>query len=471
MGLFMNTMMRKVMLAIVIAVIILIGIPIGISLKESKELKYLKNKVDFNMIGQSEEGSVDSTEDTTADKTANVISETIDNAFIMSGNLKEVKNTRQLTFFIGDDKDYVRSILGKPNKIHGTNNSTWDYSIAKIFFDNDGLVVGYINSNNELGDYLPLEKTNDHSVFIGSSQDEVIKCIGAPNKIEKAYQNEWIYDHSVITFDSSGKVNGYVNKYDELVDALPAKGNFSGYLFIGSDMSEVISRLGAPNKIELLYPNVWHYNNSSFNFDKAGFVNGYFNYYDELDKILPIISNGSGTFFMGDTKDFILSIMGPPEAIQFIHSDIWKYNQSTLFFDMNDGLNGYINKNSELDQWLPKVLVDSNRVFLGSTKDEVLKRIGPPKRIDESQVDTWNYRESKVFFDKEGFVSGYLNSFGQLDDLLIDADEINAVEVSEVTKMSSEWITIIKDYGTPVRIDAIEPSCWFYEDFKIEIEN
>lgn len=78
---------------------------------------------------------------------------------------------------------------------------------------------------------------------------------------------------------------------------------------------------------------------------------------------------------------------------------------SYIKLDKNGKVSGWYNNNHGLSNVLEKKTENAPPIKIGSTKEEVVKALGAPTKIDPNFASTWYYERSSVQFDNEGKVS------------------------------------------------------------------
>jgi len=195
-----------------------------------------------------------------------------------------------------------------------------------------------IDSKNDKKQDILKPNKSISGLFLGSTKDQVIDSLGEPSKKEDEYLNQWYYEESIIYFDSDDLVVGYID-LGELTHALSiyVKTNYMEQnideFFIGSSKASILNLLGAPSEIKQLNPDTWKYKNSTIHFTFKDLVDGYMNYYGEIDEFLPKGEDLDGLFSIGSSKEEVMKVMGPPSSIENYHTSIWIYKLAKVYFD------------------------------------------------------------------------------------------------------------------------------------------
>ena len=173
---------------------------------------------------------------------------------------------------IGASKELVIQLFGSPSK---ENPNDWQYVLSTVTFDSEGRVSGWINNGQlNAGVYTPKEGAK--KLEVGLTKEEVRDLLGSPNSITSHSPNDWKYILSSVTFDSEGRVSGWVNNGQLNIGVYTPKEG-AKKLEIGLTKEEVRDLLGSPNSITSHNPNDWKYALSSVTFDAKGKVKSWIN--------------------------------------------------------------------------------------------------------------------------------------------------------------------------------------------------
>lgn len=303
------------------------------------------------------------------------------------------------SLFIGDSKAEVMAKIGAPTEIKSSNINVWYVETSTLSFDLEGILIAYDNSRGYLDDYLPLQDNRNETFFIGDTEAEVIRKVGSPTKILAAHGYSWYYTNDRINFDENGLVVGYISSTYNLKGLLPEKSNFSDTMFIGGSKEEALEIFGAPSEINSTYPNTWEYVLDKLYFDESGKLIGYTDGYNHLSAGLPQENSGDSTFFIGSSKEEVLSIMGAPSEISSAYPNTWEYSLDRIYFDENGMVIGYDNGYNHFSEGLPEIINEDNTFTIGDDKQVVLDVMGAPSEIKASYPNYWYYSNSKVIFE------------------------------------------------------------------------
>ena len=138
----------------------------------------------------------------------------------------------------------------------------------------------------------------------------------------------------------------------------------------------------------------------------------------------PVPSNNttkqitSTAFVLGSTSTEVEAIMGKPTAIQnYRHvRDDWKYGLSSVRFDENGKVNGWINDGNNLKIFLGDKRKDAPPIMRGATQQQVIDAMGTPNSVFDYKTtgQSWMYGKSRIDFNKDGQVKGWINTGGNL---------------------------------------------------------
>jgi len=98
------------------------------------------------------------------------------------------------------------------------------------------------------------------------------------------------------------------------------------------------------------------------------------------------------TFFLGADEEAVKAALGNPGKVDQISSGYrWSYGLGSVTFGSNGQVTGWYNYNGVLNAGMIKKMDNAPPIFLGSTKDDVLKVLGAPGQIDSSNQNKWQY--------------------------------------------------------------------------------
>ena len=182
----------------------------------------------------------------------------------------------------GISSDVVLSIYGSPTSIPSSQKLEWTYQNSKIWFDENMIVVGWSNYNNQL-DAGMLKPTSQEKMITGISSSEVLEIFGSPTSIPSSQKFEWHYQNSKVWFDKSFIVIGWDNYNNQLTKGLLDRGE--GTISIGSTKDDILEVLGSPSKIIWMSQNDWYYGTSKLSFNDNVLVT----IYDPRDNLIEYI--------------------------------------------------------------------------------------------------------------------------------------------------------------------------------------
>ncbi|MCU0587897.1 MAG: hypothetical protein MUF52_07045 [Syntrophobacteraceae bacterium] len=169
----------------------------------------------------------------------------------------------------------------------------------------------------------------------------------------------------------------------------------------------------------------------------------------------PRPSPSSEAITLGSSREDVLRIQGPPQAIR---GQTWVYGVSELGFK-----DGRVVRFNNFDGSL-KIRVHPSRALpsappraftIGSSEDEVLAVQGTPTRMDGHR---WMYGFSEIRF-KDGRVEEYDNFFGNLNIQLMPEQSVNAGPAPGSFTVGSTRDEVLLAQGTPT---SIRGNLWYY---------
>lgn len=377
--------------------------------KESNNVQFTANEIlkkqenetsDISLVNSNEKNV------STEGKIPETNQESINNS-VFSESLDEVSQKNFL--HIGMDYESVVALYGEPHEI--LSNGTLKYQSSTIELQ-DNQVVGWQNYYDQLSNGCLLPEGTE--CFLGSSKSEVLKALGTPTLINSVYPDVWHYDSSVLNFENDLLI-GYDNLYDQISYGL-VKGKTHFNLELGMDKNDVISILGAPSKVWYVTPYEWHYQNSKIWFDTEYHVIGWHNAYNQMDQVMSKPSS-QDKLKLGLSQEKALEILGTPTTISYINPKEWQYANSSVWFDDNHLVIGWSNSFNQLDYALFKAQ-NTGFLELGLSDNEVLEIMGSPTKISQIQPYEWHYNNSRVWFDQSFIVIGYEDWNDQLQSYL-----------------------------------------------------
>lgn len=370
---------------------------------------------------------------------------------------------------LGSTKEFVKHLMGEPSE---SSVDFWTYGTSHVKFNQEGLLVAWKNMFNELTEYMQPYVPTDQKLQIGMTKEEVLQVLGAPTAIIDASPEEWKYEASHVKFDVHGQVNEWKNVYDQITYGLqgPELGN-NLHLEIGMEKKDLLRCLGAPSMLLAMDPNTWHYQASHVKLQHDRVIE-WVNLYNQLEAgmqspeetedylklgmgknaVLKLLGSPSaiiasdpevwkyessfvrfeadkviewrsmfgqlkralkkpmyqGFIKIGLSKEEVLNIIGSPDSISRMNSDLWHYDSSHVKF--KDGkLCEYRCQFHDFDKGLMKGSSNEDDIEVGSDKEVVLKRLGSPTAIFEKEPDVWHYGNANVYFDRHGHVKTWQN--------------------------------------------------------------
>jgi hypothetical protein len=121
-------------------------------------------------------------------------------------------NPATSSFSIGSTMEQVKAVQGTPTSVASYG---WSYGLSSVSFDASGKVDGYSNLGDNLKVQVTPSKPNRTKTrfSVGSTKDDVLLVQGTPTGVASY---GWSYGLSSVSFDASGKVDGYSNLGDNL---------------------------------------------------------------------------------------------------------------------------------------------------------------------------------------------------------------------------------------------------------------
>lgn len=177
-------------------------------------------------------------------------------------------------FTLGSTKDEVISVMSEPDT---QSSSSFSYGFSLVFFNNDK-VSEWSKIDRDLKVSIGDKKGGAEPFTVGSTRRQVVDAMGTPSS---ANTDSFTYGHSLVFFDTGGKVSGWskiggsplkVKFGEKVVGAEPFK--------VGSTVNEVVSVMGTPDT----------YNATSlgYGYSLVFFQNGKVSSYKNISKNLKV---------------------------------------------------------------------------------------------------------------------------------------------------------------------------------------
>ena len=179
--------------------------------------------------------------------------------------------------------------------------------------------------------------------------------------------------------------------------------------------------MGAPTDNDVFYLNgsAWEYKYSKVYFDRQGYVVGWKDSSKIFNLRMKECSRVEGTTFTEDsTEAEVLTAMGPPttrlprEANESLYCLDYGYSK-ILFHSKDSTVYKWVNSDGNLQLHMVEgKKVDGATFALGSSKTEVVAATGIPTDNKGFYLEgsAWEYKYSKVYFDRQGYVVGWEDS-------------------------------------------------------------
>lgn len=116
------------------------------------------------------------------------------------------------------------------------------------------------------------------SIFIGSSEYDVLTELGEPTEIDPAKNYIWNYGLAKIYFDEAGNVSGWQDYISTIVNGMPKGNPGADEIFMGSTKTEVLNNLGPSSSVESSRQYIWEYGLAKITIDNDGNVIEWKNY-------------------------------------------------------------------------------------------------------------------------------------------------------------------------------------------------
>jgi outer membrane protein assembly factor BamE (lipoprotein component of BamABCDE complex) len=242
-----------------------------------------------------------------------------------------------LIFLDSSESDVLTAFKNPDDKNY--SGDTWQYNQSLVFFDrNSKKVIGWNDdSSKTLRDGMPKAIIGAKEIKVGSTNEEVIAALGAPQKIGQFSKNTWEYGTAQIYFSS--------------------------------DLTKVVG---------------WVDNSSK-----------------TLRKVMPKVIIGAKEIKIGSTNEEVLSALGAPEKIGQFSKDTWEYGTARIYFspDLTKVVGWIDNSSQTLRQVMPKAVTGAKEIKIGSTSKNVLDSLGAPQKIGQFSKNTWEYENIIIKFD------------------------------------------------------------------------
>lgn len=176
-----------------------------------------------------------------------------------------------------------------------------------------------------------------------------------------------------------------------------------------------------------------------------------------------LIGGDEMKIFLGSSKEDVRSVLGEPSKID---AKFWTYRTSHIQFDWQDKVIAWKNMFHELDEGLEPYRPSDKCFFLGSSKEQVFKALGPPTAIIDSKANEWRYESSHVKFDTDNLVIEWKNLYNQL------SHGLKRPQVgSGYIHLGSDKERVYLILGAPDMISALEPDKWYYQASHVKFNN
>ena len=240
------------------------------------------------------------------------------------------------------------------------------------------------------------------TIFLQSTEKEVEELLGKPVKIYiEGKFTKWMYGLGHVSFDQEGRVNGWYNYNNVLASAMRKKEENAPPMDIGSSREDVLKALGSPSKIESNNKYLWMYGLGHVSFDQEGRVNGWYNYNNVLASGMRKKEENAQHIEIGSSREDVLKALGSPSEINSSNIYLWMYGLGRVTFDQEGRVNGWYNYNNVLASAMRKKEENAQPIDIGSSREDVLKALGSPSKIESNNKYLWMYGLGHVSFDQE----------------------------------------------------------------------
>jgi hypothetical protein len=186
---------------------------------------------------------------------------------------------------LGSTMADVTRAMGTPNKISSeyatipSYRRYWEYRnktlFSTIIFDPNNKVIGWHYEGVPLKTSLGGKKTSAPPVWLGSTIQDVVNAFGTPMSVGPKSSDlpipaAFSYDGFSVTFDDSGKVNGWLINEGTPKISKGAVDPSAPPFQIGSSADDVIKAMGTPYWVQ--QGTTWAYGNSYVFFTQNGKV-------------------------------------------------------------------------------------------------------------------------------------------------------------------------------------------------------
>ena len=289
------------------------------------------------------------------------------------------------------------------------------------------------------------------SLLLGTKRADVVGVLGEPTNSNGLTD---FYKNSTITYDGDGNVIGWKNVYGTLDQMIgKAKG---GKLRLGIRSEDVIAALGTPSEIPASIPYMWYYENSYVTFDSDWNVNGWKNTYGELNQ--AIIAATGGKLSLGMNVEEVINALGSPTEISYSIPQRWQYKNAFVTFNSNWNVNGWKNTYGELNQAF--IVAAGGKLALGMSKEDVIVALGTPSEISFTDQYLWYYKNSRITFNSDWFVTGWKNTYGELNSALV-------IPKGGKLSLGISSDALLEALGTPSEIVHNNPYRWYYKNSSV----
>ncbi len=232
----------------------------------------------------------------------------------------------------------------------------------------------------------------------------------------------------------------------------------SSIVTLHSDRSDVIEVLGTPDRIEETTVETLFYKNSWIALSDNKVI-AWGNVLNQLDDFLPKPLTGAQPVFIGSTKENVMKALGAPTHIPFDNQNMYFYDNSHLAFDKNGYMVSYENKINQISSGLIKKKTNTKIIGIGSSRTEVLDRLGPPTMIRKTESDKYYYGSAYIQFNLNDMVIEYHNMLDEFN-----YDLARAIPNAPKIRIGATKQDVISALGAPTKITSSEPNKYIYDN-------
>ncbi len=238
---------------------------------------------------------------------------------------------------------------------------------------------------------------------------------------------------------------------------------------VGDSTERVVQLMGEPDAV-LNIPGQkhWRYRNSYVYFNDSDKVITWTNTGNLLVSIGRIDYSYKGFTYKSGYLD-VVRAMGTPDTVKYdpnLNQVIFGYGKNTVIFNAEGLVIGWLG-DGKLRVYMGEREPDAPPVTVGSTKEDVLRAMGTPTSLYETDsVLFWGYGISNIYFDEEGRVENWSNLGRNLKVTFGDDTTVEGIFGIGSTKDE-----VLKIMGTPdYMFESLSTSYWRYGNSRVEFD-